>query len=286
MKLKYSITVIFLLSSILSAQTNKFEFLPDSLHFLPLMANHQESKIGVLYFPENGNLKVDLGNNIDLFKFGIDSNSKLTLGIEFMAYAYSTNYKDRRLQIDALDGFFGGNAVYSYNFKSSRLLSRFRIIHNSAHFVDGHYDLELNEWKNGTEPIPFTQDFGELVVSHELIKSWGRFKYYGAVSYATMVRPGSIEKWSGFAGFELNLKNLIGNVFNKETNLFIANHTRYAGLPEYDFSFNNMLGVKFGNWLSKGIVIYISYYNGNNVFNEYFEEKVSQFGIGFFVEFI
>ncbi len=283
---KSIIAFLFLTMTGLSeAQENGLEFLPDSINFIPLKANHQEAKVGVLYFPENGNLKVDVGNSIDLFKYSFNNSSRLTLGIEFMAYAYSTNYKEKRLQIDALDGFFGGNLSYSRKFRSSRWQARFRIIHNSAHLVDGHYDTEEGRWKNGDEPIAFTQDFGELLAAHELIYSWGRFRYYGAVTYATLVRPANIEKWSGFAGFELNFNRIFGKTIGKETNLFVANHTRYAGLPEYNISLNNMLGVKFGDWLSKGIILYVSYYYGNNVFNEYFSERVSQFGIGFFVEF-
>lgn len=285
MKFVYIITFLNIFAGISLSQEIEFEFLPDSINFVPLKANHQEAKIGILYFPSNGNLKVEVGNSIDLFKFSFDPFSKLTLGIEFMAYAYSTNYKEKRLQIDALDGLFGGNMSYSYRYESSRLLARFRIIHNSAHLVDGHYDVDENRWKYGDTPIAFTQDFGELLVAHELIDSWGRFKYYGAVTYATLVRPAEIEKWSGFIGFELNFNNILGKTFDKETNIFIANHTRYAGLPEYNISINNMLGIKFGDWLSKGIVFYLSYYYGNNVFNEYFVERVSQFGIGFFVEF-
>jgi hypothetical protein len=279
------IFVLIFMCGISHAQETGFEFLPDSINFVPLKANHQEAKVGVLYFPDNGHLKVDVGNSVDLFKYSFADLSKLTLGIEFMAYAYSTNYKEKRLQIDALDGFFGGNLSFSHKYSSSRLLGRFRIIHNSAHMVDGHYDIEEGRWQNGDIPIAFTQDFGELLVAHELISSWGRFKYYGSITYATLVRPVELEKWSGFIGFELNFNTIFGNTFGKETNIFIANHTRYAGLPDYNISLNNMLGLKFGDWLSKGIVFYLSYYYGNNVFNEYFIERVSQFGIGFFIDF-
>jgi hypothetical protein len=279
------IFVLIIFNGISHAQGTGFEFLPDSTNFIPLKANHQEAKLGVLYLPENGHLKVDVGNSVDLFKYSFSTASKLTMGIEFMAYAYSTNYKEQRLQIDALDGFFGGNLSFSSRYQSSRLLGRFRIIHNSAHLVDGHYDIQEDRWKNGDTPIAFTQDFGELLVAHELIDLWGRFKYYVSITYATLVRPANLEKWSGSLGFELNFDNIFGKTFGKETNLFFANHTRYAGLPEYNISLNNIAGVKFGDWLSKGIVVYISYYYGNNVFNEYFIERVSQFGIGFFIEF-
>ncbi|MCB0747265.1 MAG: hypothetical protein KDC90_07355, partial [Ignavibacteriae bacterium] len=131
----------------------EFEFLPSGIHILPLKANYDEARIGILYYPKNGNLKVDIGNNIDLFAFNFPlSKSKITLSIEFMAYALSTNYEQKRLQIDALDGFFGGNVVFSKNYNDGKLISRFRIIHNSAHLVDGHYDDQNDEWMNNSRP--------------------------------------------------------------------------------------------------------------------------------------
>ena len=68
----YSFILIFilLLTTNNQAQENKikFEFLPAGLNFVPLKANIQEAKIGVLFFPDNKNLKVDMGNNSDLIK--------------------------------------------------------------------------------------------------------------------------------------------------------------------------------------------------------------------------
>ena len=131
------------------------------LHVLPFKANYQEARVGILYYTSNSNLKVDLGNNIDLVRiYYPESKSTLSFAVEFMGYALSTNYRGNRLQIDALDGFFGGNAAFSRKYDNGKFISRFRIIHNSAHFVDGHYDRYEGKWINDDEPIPFTRDFG------------------------------------------------------------------------------------------------------------------------------
>jgi len=268
-----------------SAQNLDYEFLPSGLNFMPLKANIQEARLGILYFPENGHLKVDIGNSIDLFALDFDSLSRLTFGIEFMAYASSTNFQGRRLQIDAFDGMFGGNAAYRRSLENSNFLMRFRIIHNSAHLVDGNYDNNNDEWKGGLNPIPYTQDYGELTAAHELLLKFGNLKYYGSVTYATLTRPSNLEKWSFNAGIEVKFNKIINSILRKEVNLFIASQLILAGKPDYNLSSNNLLGIKFGRWHGKGIVFYLSYFNGSNQFNEYYYQRVSQFGIGFFIDF-
>lgn len=283
--LNYLMLAILALSTTIQAQSGFFEFLPDSLQFIPLKANHQEARIGVLYYPENGYLKVDIGNNIDLLKFRINNKTALNVGIEFMAYALSTNYQGKRLQIDALDGFFGGHSSIKMKLNENYLLSRLRIIHNSAHFVDGHYDNINNKWRDDIDPIPFTQDFGELTVAHVMNQEWFHFKYFGSIAYSTLVRPHLIEKYSYNFGFELYSEEVFEETFNNPVYVFYANYNRYAGLPDYELSTSNQLGVKFGDWYGKGILFYISYYYGNDILSEYYFIRDSKFGIGFSVDF-
>ena len=52
----------------------KFELLPKGLHFIPLRANTDEAKMGVLMYPKNWHLKVDIGNSVDVFKLSFDDN--------------------------------------------------------------------------------------------------------------------------------------------------------------------------------------------------------------------
>lgn len=263
-----------------------FEFLPNGLNFVPLKANMQEAKIGVLFFPGNKNLKVDVGNNIDLLKINIvPENINLATGIEFMGYALSTNYKEYRLQIDALDGFFGGNITLKKTYKESELNIRLRIIHNSAHFVDGHYDFVKKALLGVDNSISFTKNFYELTIAHQLNKSFGYFKYYGGFSHSFFVRPAEIKRLNFHAGIEFSLENLLGKIFNRNENIFIANHFTVSGFHEYVGSQQTMLGLKLGDWDAKGITLYASYYTGLNYFDAYYGERISKFGIGFYVDF-
>src|SRR5216684_1590486 len=88
------------------------KFLPPGLHFAPLKADNQEPRIGVFKFLDAGEMKVDIGNSIDLL--GLDfSQSQITIGIDFFGNALVTGSEGLRLQLDALDGYFGGNVSFS-----------------------------------------------------------------------------------------------------------------------------------------------------------------------------
>jgi hypothetical protein len=264
----------------------QFEFLPPGLNFAPLKANMQEAKIGVLYFTDDKNLKVDMGNNTDLARINfLHDNISLAAGIEFLGYALSTNYKDSRLQIDALDGFFGGNISFRKIYRESELSFRFRVLHNSAHFVDGHYDFSRNAWIDSSKAIYFTKNFYELTAAHQLNTNFGYFRYYGGGSYSFFVRPSTLKRINALAGFELAFKNLFGKVFNKDENIFLAEHFSLAGFHKYIGSQQAMLGIKFGGWDGKGISLYLSYYTGLNFFDAYYGARISKFGTGFYVDF-
>ena len=283
MKKIFLIFLLFL--SQMFAQETGFELMPMGLHFLPLKANMQESRLGILYFPDNANLKVDIGNNVDIIGLSFN-DAKISFGIEFMAYALSTNYQGRRLQIDALDGFFGGNGTVSFLLNNDKLFFRFRIIHNSAHFVDGHFDFTKNIWKKNIEPIPFTQDFGEITSAYVHEKTNYGLKAFTSVGYSSLVRPSLIQKWWSTLGYELNYKIHVSEKSNSEINVFLSSHIKLIGMPKYKLNYNNMIGVKFGSWDGKGVVFYLDYYIGNNYFSEYYYNRIKKFGIGFFVDFI
>ncbi len=285
MKKLLLIFLAFVLGINIHAQDYKVTFMPSEITFLPFRANFEEARIGVLYYSENANLKLDLGGTTEIL--GIEypaSKAKLTFGIEFMAYALSTSYSGRRLQIDAVDGFFGGHASFVKFADNGKYLARFRIIHNSAHLVDGHYDETLKRWMNDDKPIPFTRDFGELTFAREQIAGDYQLKYYGGVAYATLVRPSQLKKYSFSAGMELHTNKFYSEFFDDNLNLFFAYNFVLKGMPVYTGNNHFMLGAKFGEWYGKGLVFYLSYFAGKNVFSEYYTNSIKRFGIGFYVD--
>ena len=287
---KFLIIVLFIFFSITSYSQNTNDYsvqlFAPGLHFLPFKANYQEARVGILYYTSNSNLKVDLGNNIDLVRvYYPESKSTLSFAVEFMGYALSTSYGGNRLQIDALDGFFGGNAAFSKKYEHGKFISRFRIIHNSAHLVDGHYDRYEGKWINNDEPIPFTRDFGELTLGYQFYPSFGSLRTYGTVAYSSLVRPSDMKRWSGYFGYELAFDKIIDETFGAKTNLFLASQFNIVGTPTYQLNTKLMAGLKFGDWDGKGLVFYLSYYTGANPFSEYYSERIKKFGVGFFVDF-
>lgn len=281
------IAVLLVFSPRTFSQNNySFIFLPGGLNFIPLKANNQEARLGVLYYTSTTNLKVDIGNTVDLLSIESgDSKTRFSAGIEFMAYAFSKSYADKRLQISAVDGFFGGNLSFSKQIEDNKLLARFRIIHNSAHLVDGSYDADNDLWIDGRKPIPFTKDFGEITVAHQIYFETAVLKYYGGLSYATLVRPDELKRYNFHAGFEVALTNAFGKVFENDANLFLADYFFLDGTTKYFGSNQLMTGMKIGSWDKKGIVIYASYYSGRDMFGSYYDRKISKIGIGFCVDF-
>ncbi len=267
----------------------KFDFLPQGLNFLPLKAGIDEARMGLLYYTANSNLKVDIGNSVDVLGFNFPSSkSRITVGAEFMAYAYVTSYLAYRLQIDAVDGFFGGNVVYSKQLEGGRFVARFRYIHSSAHLVDGHWDNSTGEWINNENPIAYGNNYGELVLAKEDNYGWSFLRYYGGLSISTGKKTGGrqLNRILYKAGAEYSFPNLFGKVFSKDENIFLAFNFDVKGIPEYIINQNYLVGIKFGKWEGKGLVFYASYYNGGDVFNQYFNQRVSRFGLGFMFDFI
>ena len=260
----------------------QFIFLPPGLQFAPLKANIQEPRIGLFKFLDASEMRVDIGNAIDIF--GLDlpaSNMKFRVGIDFWAYAFTTGAQGLRLQIDAVDGFFGGNLSVSKDYGNHQLECRFRILHQSAHMVDGHYIESTNSWIDNRRPIPFTRDFGELTVAHDVEQSSWRTRYYAGTAYATLVRPNAVDRYSYLAGLEASTDKVLGAISGAPTNIYVAFHLDVRGTPAYASTHQFQLGCKFGKWYGKGPTVYLGYYTGQHMFAEYYDERITTFGAGF-----
>ena len=285
----FTVTVQNNYSQTKNDSSSQFIFLPKGIDFMPLKAGMDEPRMGLLYYSATSDLKLDIGNTFDVFAFNFNAvKSKITVGAEFMAYAYVTSYLKYRLQIDALDGFFGGYINYSRRFKWGRFVTRFRYIHSSSHLVDGRWDGIRHVWINNQEPIAYGNNYAELLLANEQNFSTTFIRYYGGIAISTGMETKSkhLKRYIYRTGLEYSIPNLFGKVFRRDENVFIAIDLRIKGIPEYIVNQNYMFGVKFGNWNDKGIVIYASYYNGGDVFNQYFTNRVSRFGIGFMFDFI
>lgn len=294
LKISLALLLLLFITPINYGQVNDtsssgFVFLPPGLNFLPLKAGIDEPRMGILYYSATSNLKLDIGNSVDVLGFYFPSlKSRITIGAEFTAYAYVTSYLKSRLQIDAIDGFFGGNIIYSKYYDWGRMVFRFRYIHSSSHLVDGHWNGSKSEWIDNLYPSAYGNNYGEILLAPEQNIGLTLLRYYAGLEISTGKNTGNkqLKKVLYKTGFEFSIPGLIGKIFNKDESIFAAVNFDVRGVPEYIVNQNYMLGIKLGPWRGKGLVFYASYYNGGDVFNQYFTQRVSRFGIGFMFDFI
>jgi hypothetical protein len=261
---------------------SRFTFLPGRILVQPFIANYQEPRVGVRKQIGSSRLKLDIGSTLDVVEYSISSekSKRLRAGIDFFTYALSTSAEGLRLQIDAVDGFFGGHVSYQALDSAAAFSLRLRILHLSAHFIDGHYDIAAGRWKNGMAPIPFTKDFGELIGSYELLLPTVSLKLYSGFSYATLIRPVEISRLSTIHGIEAT-SNVFGTAFGKPFSMFIADNLSFVGIPAIIGTNNVEMGAKLGEWSGSGVRIYLSYYSGLTVFSQYYNIREDQWGLGF-----
>ena len=286
-KFLLSIFLVLLIAHGARSQTDSsggFIINPPGLNIAPLKANIEEPRIGVFKFLDAAEMKVDIGNSIDVFGYSDpETEVRITAGIDFMAYAFTTGAQGLRLQIDALDGFFGGNLSFSKAVGSQILQLRLRLLHHSAHFVDGHYDETTGTWIDNREPVPYTKDFGELVGAYLVEKENLTLRPYAGFGYATLIRPAEYDRFSYLAGIEIALG--VATIASQKLNIYAAYNISVEGTPELIGSHQIQVGTKLGGVYGKGPSIYLAYYTGNHMFGEYFGERLTTTGLGFTVDF-
>lgn len=291
--IRYRIVIaLLLLSGIITTNTlfsqseYTLRFLPGEHQFRSLIANPQEARLGLWKFFTAEQMKVEMGGVLDLVTVKNHTHT-LALGIEFFGYANVTGNNGLHLQIDALDGFFGGYFSLIPANEHSTISFRLRLLHHSAHLVDGNWWAHTfpRDWTKPGGPIPFTRDFGEIVAARHFDISNVSMRLYGGVSYATFFRPENIKRLAYLAGMEIHSSAITGTVMEKETNLFTATHISLMGIPDYTSSVQTKFGIKFGEWNSTGIILYVATNNGRNFFAEYLYENLSTYGMGFSIDF-
>lgn len=261
-----------------------FVFLPGSIQFLPLSANEQEPRVGVRKEAGSSRMKLDIGSAVDLFGWVV-AGGEFRAGAEFFTYALTTSANRLRLQVDAVDGYFGGRFTFAATTPQRTSALRLRLLHQSGHLIDGHWDYTAGFWRDGKLPVPYTRDFCELTGALGWRGDDLAVTLYTGVSYAWLARPDDLARWSTLHGVELRTTGLTGTALGKPFALYAADHLSVTGIPQYHVTMNLEAGAKFGAWDGTGIKVYGSYRSGLELFSQYFSSRRSFWGVGFALDF-
>ena len=269
------ISIIFLISvSGLFSQSRK-EWFPDKLNIQPFTANVIEPKVGFEFLLAKSEIRLNVGTSRDFYNVS-DENSALSFGADFFTYSLLRSEKDFHFPVDAIDYLFGLNAGYKIKAKDKEYGLRFRLSHISAHFVDGHFDYSIKSWRNGRSPQVYSREFIELFPFFSLEK----LRLYGGFTYIFNITPDNLGKEIYQAGFDYYMPDAGFEVFTP----FIAYDFKMNKIEKFSGNNSFVIGIKFGQYDSKGFSIRFSYLSGKSIHGEYYDVNEKYSSLGFNLE--
>jgi len=246
-----------------------FSFFPPHLSVLPFVANHEEARLGLQQQFGSSRLNIGIGVTMDAIEYASEGDT-LRWGPDLYSYALSSTIQDVQFKIAAADGFFGMHLTYT---SGSAWSFRFRAMHQSAHLVDGSYDVTAGTWNDGRVPFNFTRNYGEVDVAYEARLGHFPTRIYSGLSGAVWNRPEAIRPVSAMFGIECHSPGTPA--------FYFAYNLSLMGIPSYVGSNNLEAGLKLGEWSGRGVRIYLSYYCGLDTFGAYYNVRREFAGAGF-----
>ncbi len=268
---KFFILFIVLICTNLNAQ-DKITFFEDDLLIQPFTANLLEPKLGFLFQVGDNELRLDIGNSIDIMRVNLNENEILSFGGDLFTYTLLRGETDFHFPVDAVDYLFGINAGYLNRNNDFEFGARLRLSHISAHFVDGHYDNTLKQWRNGRSPRVYSREFFELM---PFIK-FEQLRFYVGITYLINTTPSSIGKDIYQIGFDYFAEDFISDGITP----FIAYDFKLENIKTYTGTNSINAGIKFGKVNGKGFSVYFHYFSGKSVHGEYYDYNKEYSAIG------
>ncbi|MBS3944474.1 MAG: DUF1207 domain-containing protein [Melioribacter sp.] len=268
--MKKTILLFFFIT--ISTLSQNLDLFPGSLNIQPFIANTLEPKLGFLFQLSKNELRLDIGNSLDIFHYSKNESEVFSFGADLFTYTLLRGEKDFHFPVDAVDYLFGINGSYKKVEDQYEYGTRVRISHISAHFVDGHYDASKGEWRDGLNPRVYSREFIELI---PFVK-FNSLRVYAGITYLFHVTPDYLGKDIYQLGFDY-----VGNQFDSETlSPFLAYDFKLVNLSKYSANHSFSAGIKFGKPDGRGFSIYFNYYSGKSIHGEYFDFTKTYSAIG------
>lgn len=265
------ITFLLFTTKFLLAQ-NSIVYFPDNLMIQPFSANQLEPKLGFLFQTGENELRLDIGNSIDILRYNIDDDFSLSFGADLFTFTLLRGESNFHFPVDAVDYLFGLNFGLLKTNEKYIYGIRFRISHISAHFVDGHFDGTSGTWKDGLNPRVYSREFIELI---PFLKIYD-IRTYAGFSYLLHIDPSEIKKDNYQLGFDYFIDQAVTDLFIP----FIAYDLKLIHLDKYTANNSFSAGLKFGKKEGKGLSVYFNYYSGKSIHGEYFDRNIEYSAVG------
>jgi hypothetical protein len=262
--MKKTIVLLFVLLTTNAFAQNNLELFPDDLTVQPFTANILEPKLGFLFQLGKNELRLDIGNSIDILRYKNCCDETFSFGADLFTYTLLRGESDFHFPVDAVDYLFGINFGYKKELDSENEYgARLRISHISAHFVDGHYDGNAQQWRDNLNPHVYSREFAEFIPYYKI----NSLRAYVGFTYLFHVTPSSIKKDNYQVGFDYFFEDLI----SQNLTPFVAYDYKLIHLDNYSDNHSVSAGIKFGKPNGKGLSLSLNYFSGKNIHGEYFD---------------
>lgn len=262
-----------ILSKISFAAGDSLYFFNSNLLFRPTETSILEAKNGVTKFTDKKNLKLDIGATIDLIGLKQKKNS-YSFGVDFFTFSNLRSEANFKFPVDAIDYMFGINFNMKQIITDKLNLSyRMRISHISSHFEDGH---KYENTDTIFTPVVFSKEFIDLaaVSEYELMKKF-YLKNLLAVNFIFHSIPDNLSQLSGQFGIETDY------YFCKIFGAYMSADLTLAGVNSDDnLNINAESGIILGSRNSRSLIIYFSYYDGQDYRGQYYGKYLNNNGLG------
>ncbi|MBI9070100.1 MAG: DUF1207 domain-containing protein [Melioribacteraceae bacterium] len=270
--MKKLVLLILLLSNVIVNAQDKFEIFPDDLLIQPFSANTIEPKMGFVFQTSGNELRLDIGNSLDLLRYNVSEKESISFGADLFTYTKLRKEGDFHFPVDAVDYLFGLNWGYVKKLDNSEFGVRLRFSHISAHLVDGRYDKKNMEWVEEHLPRVYSREFIEFFPYYK----FNNLRVYAGYTYIYHIDPGYIGKNNYQAGFDYYLCGVINSFITP----FAAYDIKIVDIDGKTANNSINIGVKFGKPFGKGFSVYYHYYSGKSVHGEFYEFKKDYSAIG------
>ncbi|MCX6150157.1 MAG: DUF1207 domain-containing protein [Ignavibacteriales bacterium] len=271
--MKINLILFLVVLSVGSFSQSKFELFPSALNIHPFAANTLEPRVGTLFQLNNNELRLDIGNSLDILHYSTENSITYSAGADFFTYTLLRGEKEFHFPVDAVDYLFGINIGIKAKADFSDYGIRLRLSHISAHFVDGHFDHRQAIWRDGRDPRVYSREFIEIAPYYSL----SDLRVYLGYSYLFHVDPTYIGRNSYQFGFDYFFNNILSDYLHPYAgyDLKISKIDKYTGNNSF------VAGIKIGNSRGRGISIYYNYYSGRSIHGEYFDYYKTYSAVGF-----
>lgn len=254
-------------SNLIKADNKVFD-----LNFKPLLANIQESRIGVIFTNSDEKLRLDIGGSYDLFQKQYKELYKWSIGVDFFTFTKLRSEGKMKFPVETTDFYFGINSSNITKYENAEVESRVRVGHISTHLSDGFSDDD----KFFQSPFVYSREFVDFTIAYRKKE----FRPYLGITAVFSYIPKDVNLIIPNLGIEFK------KAITPKAEIQLAYDFKVNGYDGKYFGMNNIVGgILFKTSENRGVLLKAEYYSGEDYYGQFYKSFTQYLSIGFQIDY-